>query len=78
MLGRGLTSVGAEDGIVDIQVRCSGSSVGILVVNVGSVSRKDDGSVLSQLTIKPLWKIKLNSGNELFHKVNGIRSNMPD
>ncbi len=78
MLGRGLTSVGAEDGIVDIQVGSSSSSVGVLVVNIGSVSRKDDGSVLSLLTIKPLRKIKLNNGNELFHRVNGIRSKMPD
>jgi hypothetical protein len=55
MLDKGLTSVGADDGVVDIEVRRNGGSVGIFIVNICPVSREDDGGILGQLSIKPLW-----------------------
>jgi hypothetical protein len=56
MLDRGLTSVSAKNGVVDIQIGCSGGAVRILIIKVSSVSRKDDGGVLGQLPVKSLHK----------------------
>jgi hypothetical protein len=59
MLDKGLTSVGADDGVVDIEVRLNGGSVGIFIVNICPVSREDNGGILGQLSIKPLWALKI-------------------
>lgn len=78
MLGRGLTSVGADDGIVDIQVGSSGSGIRILIIFVGSVSRKNDGGILGQLSLKSLLTKTLNSQYRLLHNVNAEGGYAPE